>query len=409
MSAEDDLEDDFVSERDNSADAPDNNDNDGGGQSRRRFLGNSGKAVAGAKYGVAALGGAGGITGLGALVQHFTDPRYLPDVDKPQFKRDTDALMDETAEIKRDISDQENNLENHPISLDQNDYDERGLMFTEDILMAVPSDDQSFTIQRELGEDSREYQFLEGTETYNPDELVEEIEDDLGTNDGDLDFLRDSELIETASNITPYFGARVLPDGSQGQPKIGEEQEEEFMEYREELKEIEEAYSEALSELSTNRRELTQQRNTLSSSDRAKVGGLLPIVGDSGYKEDEHFKGPEAEDEIEEIENHLGEKVEDRYNEATQELGLIKGLRKAADHVASQIDEAQDVYDGGEFDESGQRKDEYDSTPSGRNCDISRDRAIEIFEDKGGYSNPTPKLEGDEWAYKGDNVVCNVD
>lgn len=314
--------------------------------------------------GSAATFGAGAVgTGGLALNEELRGQRFLPNVDKDSFERATNNLVtrrDNAISSAEDASDQ---FESIGGSLEASDYRGEGLQVTEDIRLAVPADAQSDGFEINQGGDSREFTWLDDTEPVGGslEDMVHELDEEVGLSESDRSDLANNDLLDAAIDLVPYVGRRVLEDGSQGQPQIGDQQLDEFDEFIDDLAEAESAYEQALDEVGESSRELSQQAHYIMDEEREKVRGLLPswvpLADKSEYSPDEHFDGAEAQQYAEHIIGEA-ETTQDEYGERVRELAMIKSIKHAGDQVLQELDQAQEDYAEGEFDETGEPVDD---------------------------------------------------
>jgi len=360
------------------------------GQTRRNFL-KSGAAAASAAV-AGCLGGDGD-----------SNPEYLPNFDEESFKREVDQLIDELDEAENEVSQASENFEGNGFSTDPKDYTGRGFEVTDNFRVAVPEDSQSFTIPAEQEGDSRDFEWLDGTDSIDSSagSLVNQIDEEVGLSDKDRERIANDDLVSAAANMVPYVRSSLNEDGSSGQPMLSDGEIEEYQVFMQDVISAEEAYKSALRNLGDSARELGQEGDNLKGAETS---------GTDDYNKDVHFTVGEAE-EMRNIIETEEDRAQDVYEEAVSEYAVIKAFRHAGEQLGNELDRAQDVYEEGSFDETGEPRDgsggqpieddplgEYGSLFEGRNCDWGDEYALDVREelDSSGYEPSELSVTGTE-------------
>lgn len=330
---------------------------------RRKFLATAGAAGAASTAGCTSVG----------------RKDFLPNINSESFKSRTKTLKNggqQAASQLEELSNQE-----VPVSFEAQDYRGTGFAVTEGVRLAVPEDEQSQHIRGERNGDAVDFYLEEGAEDHGGEveDMVRSLESDVGLTERRKESIANEDLINTVIDVQPYVEGVWGENGAQ--PDLSDEQLEAFDEVREQLTEFEGEYLDQLTDLGTSIRELSQQKNTLESTERSNRP-RWPLSSD--YDEETHFLAPEAEEYMSEIEDVEGE-LQESYEEGVREWATVSSARRAMDSIAQNLDELQDTFAEGDYDEAGQKKDQTQEPSNGWKdyedlSSCNQDRADEFYD-----------------------------
>lgn len=304
---------------------------------------------------------------------------FLPNINSESFKSQTEALNSKGRRARSRL--EEMSIQDLPVSLDSNDYGGRGFAVTDGIRLAVPEDGQSHHIRGERDGATVDFYLEEGTEDFGGEveDMVRDLTSDRGLTSRQEESISNGELIDAVTNIQPYVEGVWGEDGAQ--PDLSDEQLEAFDDVREELTEFEGEYLETLTDLGDSIRELSQQKNTLNSAERSSRS-RWPLS--HSYDEETHFLESEANEYAAEIAD-VEEELQETYEQGVREWATVSSARRAMDSIAGNLDELQDTFAEGDYDETGQERTEdpeddwkeYDNLSS-----CNQDRADDFYGDE---------------------------